>query len=1686
MAKSGSADVGSRVWVCGLTSSAGHALNGRNGRVVSHDAASGRFEIEFEGTPRVGNSRIQPGNLVAEGWDAALPDIDDSPMASASGPSSPSEIRVGSRVRVRGLTSSAGQALNGRNGRVVGHDAASGRFEIEFEGTPRVGNSRIKPGNLVAEGWDAAPLDSAGSPILSGVSIVEHTLAVARKMLAQPSAPKLEGRNFADPGEQTVMDLVQLWLTAVDSSQTRARGALKKLRRRADQAKDPIAQYMCGKLLRDLDDGLPWAPDLRAANRYWAQAARAGFAYAESGLANVANDENNTGAAIEGWGRALATAALPEAAYHIGVCYGLGHNGTPVDLERAARFYKHAQNADVSEARGVNTLILNGFSSKNLCQTQFTSDARRNLAILERKLGREVTPFPTAIIVAESDLAHHSEVVKKAKAVECLREIINDPDSSAQTRDFARMQLATGDPMPQSQGMSRGTPITLEESTEQWQRVQNFETRERGDPVDAVHDAAAAILFDEKKIPLRAFPDPKFRGKPNPMLAYPRLTSAARDIISAGRSTNVTKATANVVLSFLHMHTSPPDARKHLNKAIALRPNNQRQLELRGAVLAVMDLWPLSLEDVLAARGLATDPQQKWSLGDSIGKCLLNLDRKEEAVVEFEAYVRLAFVDQSRKPGAWAWDLDPGSQARVVSAMYILVDLCSTKNGLRLPIRMTTGVSRGEISTSFYQAAQEHEDELSAEAQRQIDGPRKMLANVHIVHTDAATGRNRECNHCRRPSLKLKQCGGCKAVAYCGRECQLAAWESGHKLECTTEKKKVLHRKAAEARQITADTEVLCLPPIDASLRPITLWEEAVALSAAGEFVESAWKFLVALFMDFSLDGSDLVPLRRTLSGCAASRASDRAVDAVAVALEPIAEQTIDGKYNNMDSFQSAHQLMEAVLPLSGQSSVPRTLADQDRVAFATACADLFYGRILGRGGAAAGSQTLFDNANRLVRLAADHLVHPSRYLTMQFELGYSNRDIGAQKESLRWYDMLLGNQATCASNPHWQQFLARAEHSVTMIRDPQRMVAEWQDRLVSNVRRQRQASAHDSTADTASHQTRANAHKVRAVAFFASGNIKSAEKEYTLAVDAVHEITVADSSSLPAEVQLQLTDYLANRAQCRLILAAGQSHENQVMPDVVDRTLVQAAADDCQYARSLPHFERSGLSGTVAHHGTRASQLLASLTDRISQATTTSNEGDEDYDSSSSEDFQDAQDEDRPAESEEIAMPPGMAATITRATGSQPETENPADPQFSGEGSQLFMPRAAMLLYTAAHNQGMRHRLQPARFHQQAGAMLQAALRLRDPRRVERVMSMNEEAVMWAIQAGFTQVAVTLVDCVRTGQYEGECNERWVVHNFSSLDNLYEQEGQPPPYNTVPATPRVDGNGRRVDIHRAAETLAGWLCDMAGRLPNDRALQPLDAAPDHMHEDVLLDSLGTGNQADPQFSEEGCSQLVHGGFEDKLVAEQRTPAELHARSMQCQRAGEEVEALALTVEAVLIAGQFGNDLCGDPRLRFPDDEMADEASDNMQRGVPRAAMLRDINNRLNGEYDACEGAGGTNSSLESEAEMLRANELAEPNESVDEPAPEPRQPPAEAGVSHSCTACGVTKLKVEYSQTQWKKRAHGLARCKACVAAGPSSSAPPQHRVQGFEGPVVLAQGDTVILHCHCLSLTVIPQRFT
>ena len=63
--------------------------------------------------------------------------------------------------------------------------------------------------------------------------------------------------------------------------------------------------------------------------------------------------------------------------------------------------------------------------------------------------------------------------------------------------------------------------------------------------------------------------------------------------------------------------------------------------------------------------------------------------------------------------------------------------------------------------------------------------PLAAMPPANVRASRAAIGATEFCAGCGAGSLSLRKCSGCRAVAYCSRECQVRHWlQGGHKREC--------------------------------------------------------------------------------------------------------------------------------------------------------------------------------------------------------------------------------------------------------------------------------------------------------------------------------------------------------------------------------------------------------------------------------------------------------------------------------------------------------------------------------------------------------------------------------------------------------------------------------------------------------------------------------------------------------------------------------------------------------------------------------------------------------------------------------------------------------------------------------------------------------------------------------------
>ena len=612
---------------------------------------------------------------------------------------------------------------------------------------------------------------------------------------------------------------------------------------------------------------------------------------------------------------------------------------------------------------------------------------------------------------------------------EALRKVLDDPASTAGQRDFARMRLAEEQPLPSTQQGDMAYKSTrppeeslshhqrLEKAVQDWKAADAFEDKSMGDRERdaraAVHSAAAAILVDEKRLPIRSLGDPS-TGKGDALGAYPRLVAAATTIIADTKAANPLRADAHVLLGLLQSvaaarsESAREAAREHYRKAVKLRPGHSRQLYLLSAMSAMAGLTARALEELLMAREAATDTLERWSYGNMIARCLMNLSppRYAEALEEFE--------EHGEGPGGDCLDGLVLERGHMVESLYFAVT-CSH-------------MLEGRVSSKAkeaYRRAEEQEKDLPPQVRTRMDPTIKLSAQALITSSQESVrvGTSRECHGCQQPKANLKLCTACRSVAYCSQECQRAAWKAGHKKECARMQASRAQGKDDARGTRECHGEILQLPPVDADLEPSALWRDAVRKSGQGEHDEAVWLFMLALFMDYSLDANDMSPLKRSLAGC-----SDPSSPA-AVAVRPIAE-TAGLKTVTLAPWEQSYTELRR-RDVQRSPTPPRTLEDVSREALAACSATLFFARTLGRKGGAQGDQSAFNDAYKLINEAAE-LVHAERFMTLQFELGYSSRDILAHTESNAWYDKLQAS-APRRPNQHWTTQLKLAKQSADM-----------------------------------------------------------------------------------------------------------------------------------------------------------------------------------------------------------------------------------------------------------------------------------------------------------------------------------------------------------------------------------------------------------------------------------------------------------------------------------------------------------------------------------------------------------------------------------------------------------------------------------------------------------------------------
>ncbi|KAL7530720.1 hypothetical protein ACHAWF_003486 [Thalassiosira exigua] len=604
------------------------------------------------------------------------------------------------------------------------------------------------------------------------------------------------------------------------------------------------------------------------------------------------------------------------------------------------------------------------------------------------------------------------------------RALLDDPNSTKELRDFALSQL--NDPVglgkifdgkPEvkydGEGIGRGD----------WTLIEDFEEGNWGsDSGNAIIGAAADIIltkegYDNGSILLSAR-GMRPGGRFNFLEAYPKLCEACLRVTVDPVVDRELKSNAHVVLGFLRGQTSLEavggEAMDDVKKALQLSPEDWRVHGMLATRNMAVYNTALALEGIERALDLATDDLARLSLGIRRGKILHNLHgREDDMIAAFEE--SLSLYENGVKDHPRMNDLLVG---RLAVAEYMLV----------------IGYDRrGEHKKALnhYREAEAKRGSIDEETAKSTDWTSRMVAQLIVANTSPGNVKYGECHHCGKTAASPQRCGACRAVFYCSKGCQVQAWKGGHKKECKKLKADRKEKKAAAREEANERDHRSGLPPLDANLNPKKLWDEGVELSKSGNYEDAVWNFALALFMSAALDANDKQPVKDAVENCSED-------DALAMALSVICAPRGNILRRSNEVYKKAIRMnITAVNIEMGEST-----ADVDRNVFGVGMCLIMHARMLGRSYsmdtlAKANSRThrdAFDDVARLVRNANTY-IDSQRWLTLQFELGYSSMDVGAVNEAEKWLKQFVSSVDETASlrsdrgaQQHWSDMKASAE----------------------------------------------------------------------------------------------------------------------------------------------------------------------------------------------------------------------------------------------------------------------------------------------------------------------------------------------------------------------------------------------------------------------------------------------------------------------------------------------------------------------------------------------------------------------------------------------------------------------------------------------------------------------------------
>jgi len=590
-------------------------------------------------------------------------------------------------------------------------------------------------------------------------------------------------------------------------------------------------------------------------------------------------------------------------------------------------------------------------------------------------------------------------------------ELINDTDCGQTIRDLARTKLA------EQETAKNHAPnkISLDPI---WKETVEANEMAPGESFlqdkDLVKVAAQVLLHDEYSNGVTSVSAViNQNGRREVLDFYPKLVSACKNLSKDAAAA----ADANIVLACLYQiqrspqETSYDEEEKHFKKAIRLRPNDWRIHAMLSVTYIKAGDVSLSLQSITQAAKLTKSAMARFELLQRKGKLLCNLMRTDDAIACLEQVI----VEYEEIKD----DLTPKDKGHAAVSQYALC----------MQYGQSQAKNRYKKQLSHWKQAEAKRGALPSDVLNIIAWDFRDMAQMFVakIKPEAALS-HRECHYCHCVTDDGKSCSACKAAVYCSKECQVKAWKSGHKAECS---------KANAARQqVKKDTKISSASAvlIDELLDPKTLWKKANTLSKEGNPQEAVWFYLVALFMDFSLDtASNLLEAKKAVEKCGEENEMARILSMVT--------HRGNAPLSKCESVMASFSKQYLIGIGNGEKENAKTLDELNREIFSLGVAYIFWGRwqsrcfSIGMGADQQDMKVVFKTTASLFSQAKMY-INPDSWLTFQYELGYSNFDIMAFDEGKTWLNRFVDNLNLCQTGKlsHWKQMMAPAKQKLDLI----------------------------------------------------------------------------------------------------------------------------------------------------------------------------------------------------------------------------------------------------------------------------------------------------------------------------------------------------------------------------------------------------------------------------------------------------------------------------------------------------------------------------------------------------------------------------------------------------------------------------------------------------------------------------